>query len=102
MDSPPKKLKVALLFICVNSPYWPYIKDVIEDCDKYFLTDRKLNCQVDYFLWTDMPPETNYGATTFPIAPAIWPLPTLMRYNLFLQQEETLKEYDYIFYMDAD
>lgn len=31
-----------------------------------------------------------------------WPAPTLMRYHLFLQQEEKLKEYDYIFYMDAD
>lgn len=31
-----------------------------------------------------------------------WPYPTLMRYNLFLQQEEKLKEYDYIFYCDTD
>lgn len=31
-----------------------------------------------------------------------WPLPTLMRYHLFLQREEELKEYDYIFYCDVD
>ncbi len=31
-----------------------------------------------------------------------WPYPTLLRYNLFLQQEEKLKEYDYIFYCDVD
>ena len=31
-----------------------------------------------------------------------WPAPTLMRYHLFLQKEEELKDYDYIFYMDAD
>lgn len=31
-----------------------------------------------------------------------WPTPTLMRYHLFLNQEEKLKEYDYIFYLDAD
>lgn len=31
-----------------------------------------------------------------------WPYPTLLRYNLFLQQEEKLKEYDYIFYCDID
>ena len=31
-----------------------------------------------------------------------WPMPTLFRYNLFLQQEEKLKEYDYIFYCDID
>lgn len=33
---------------------------------------------------------------------APWPMPTLMRYHLFLQQEEKLKDYDYIFYLDAD
>lgn len=31
-----------------------------------------------------------------------WPFGTLMRYSLFLQQEEALKEYDYLFYMDID
>lgn len=31
-----------------------------------------------------------------------WPYPTLLRYNLFLQEEEKLKEYDYIFYCDID
>ncbi len=31
-----------------------------------------------------------------------WPYPTLLRYNLFLQQEELLKEYDSIFYCDID
>lgn len=34
--------------------------------------------------------------------PIEWPAPTLMRYHLFLQQEEKLKDYDYVFYMDAD
>ena len=31
-----------------------------------------------------------------------WPYPTLLRYSLFLQQEEKLKEYDYVFYCDID
>ncbi len=31
-----------------------------------------------------------------------WPAPTLMRYHLFLNEEEKLKDYDYIFYLDAD
>lgn len=31
-----------------------------------------------------------------------WPYPTLLRYNLFLQEEQKLKEYDYIFYLDVD
>lgn len=31
-----------------------------------------------------------------------WPLPTLLRYHLFLQEEQVLKDYDYIFYCDVD
>lgn len=40
--------------------------------------------------------------TIFPTEAVEWPLPTLMRYHLFLQQEELLKDYDYIFYSDVD
>ncbi len=42
------------------------------------------------------------GATVFPIEPIEWPMPTLMRYHTFLQQEEKLKDYDYVFYCDID
>lgn len=43
-----------------------------------------------------------HEATVFPIEPVGWPMPTLMRYHLYLQQEENLKEYDYIFHCDVD
>ena len=42
------------------------------------------------------------NVTIFPTESVPWPMPTLMRYHLFLQQEEKLKEYDYIFYCDVD
>lgn len=38
----------------------------------------------------------------FPTEPIEWPMPTLMRYHLFLQQEEYLQKFDYIFYIDVD
>ncbi|MEK6880981.1 MAG: hypothetical protein AABY22_15280, partial [Nanoarchaeota archaeon] len=38
----------------------------------------------------------------FPTEPIEWPMPTLMRYHLFLQQEEYLKKFDHIFYIDVD
>lgn len=97
-----KPTKVALLFICLNEPYWPYVKQVIEDCNKNFLSDHRLNIELSIFLWTDLPEGTTYGATVFPTDPQPWPTPTLMRYHLFLQQEETLKDFDYLFYLDAD
>ena len=43
-----------------------------------------------------------YANHVFPIEPIEWPMPTLMRWHTFLQQEEALKEYDYIFYCDID
>ena len=44
----------------------------------------------------------NNGVTVFPTEPIEWPMPTLLRYNLFLQQEEQLRKFDYIFYIDVD
>lgn len=44
----------------------------------------------------------NNKITVFQTEPAPWPLPTLLRYNLFLQQEEYLKKFDYLFYVDID
>jgi hypothetical protein len=137
--------KVALVFISVNNNYWPYLKQVIEDCKKFFLPQH----HVDYLVWTDMPEKGskeynkllsnllsredldkvkgNTGvypnnqffsreeiktaidyvrdlkeASIFETEPIGWPAPTLMRYHLFLNQEEKLKEYDYVYYLDAD
>lgn len=45
--------------------------------------------------------ETTKNATITETGSIAWPAPTLMRYHLFLSQEK-LKDYDYIFYMDAD
>ncbi|MEK7499470.1 MAG: hypothetical protein AAB649_02595, partial [Patescibacteria group bacterium] len=197
-----KKKKVALVFICLNSHYWPYLSQVVKDCRKNFLPQHN----VDYFAWTDFndvskkrllnsleqviatwqnapqdkkqehintlldifaqsvrlyeiffPKQILEAVTelqkqgmvfkrdgakfwiesTRPIndvdvmlfyktaqsilllsfadldqslkgvniietEPVAWPAPTLMRYHLFLNEEEKLKDYDYIFYMDAD
>lgn len=38
----------------------------------------------------------------FELGSVEWPLPTLFRYHTFLQQEEKLQDYDYIFYCDID
>lgn len=195
--------KIALLFICLNDRYWPYVAQVIKDCRTNFLPEH----QVDYFVWTDYneenkkkqisdledlvtawrlaPPEKkpealgaflnvfvmivrlyeHFYAQKLQMAmqelvaqgiffkrdgekfwlecarPTVteldvqmvhevakhilllaqsdmdeslkdvtiidtdavpWPSPTLMRYHLFLNEEEKLKDYDYLFYLDAD
>lgn len=118
------KLKVAFCWICLNPPYWEFAKTMIEGAKKFFLPGH----DVKYFLWSDMPeqinPEQLQGVVfpeavsravesvsyvrndkdtiVFPTEGVEWPLPTLMRYHLFLQQEEVLKDFDYIFYCDVD
>ncbi len=94
------KYRVALCFICINKNYWQFIEKATEGAKKFFLPGHN----VDYFVWSDLPEEEikKYEATVFPTESVDWPMPTLFRYNLFLQQEEKLKEYDYIFYCDID
>ena len=58
--------------------------------------------EIDFLVWSDMPKDYLQGITVFPTEPVGWPIPTLLRYNLFLEQEEKLREYDYVFYCDAD
>lgn len=92
------KYKVAVVAICLNEPYWLFIFDMISSARKFFLKGHDL----DFILWTDMPQNTPIDATIIPTEPFAWPIPTLHRYHLFLKEEERLKEYDYIFYVDAD
>ena len=90
------RYKVALVSICLNQPYWPYIGPMFDSARKFFLNGH----DVDYFVWSDMP--SLEGATVIPTEPAEWPIPTLHRFHLFLNQEEKLREYDFVFYCDAD
>lgn len=71
---------------------------MVDSARKFFLKGH----DVDYFTWSDIPEEHLPGIKVFPTEPFSWPLPTLHRYHLFLRQEEVLREYDFIFYVDAD
>lgn len=95
-----KKLKIGVLCICLNQHYWEYANELLRGLRTFFLK----NHDVDVLFWTDMPQDTKVGEGIYliPTEPVEWPLPTLLRYNLFLQQEEKLKEYDYLFYIDVD
>ncbi len=92
------KFKVAIVCICLNESYWPFLSDMIASARKFLLKGHDL----DFICWTDMSKNTVLDAKIIPTEPCAWPTPTLMRYHLFLRQEELLKEYDYIYYVDAD
>lgn len=98
------KYKVGVLMVCINQPYWQYGEPVIQGIRNYFLPDH----EVEIMMWADLPtfPEAKdvtWGADkVFSTESIGWPYPTLMRYHLFLQQEEYLKKFDYLFYLDLD
>lgn len=90
--------KIGLMFICINEQYWKFAKDIIEGARKFFMP----NHDVEIMLWTDMPKEVEFGATKFKVDPISWPAPTLNRFDYLLAQEEYLKKFDYIYYLDVD
>lgn len=97
------KYKVGVMLICINNPYWQYAYPVIEGLKQFFLPGH----ETEIMLWSDMPsyPEAKdvtYGAKIFPVESVTWPYPTLMRYHYFLKQEEYLRKFDYLFYIDLD
>jgi hypothetical protein len=92
------KYKIAVVCICLNEPYWQFVSPMIESARKFFLKGH----DVDFILWSDMPEDYKVDAKVIPTEPFAWPTPTLKRYHLFLREEELLKEYDFIYYIDAD
>lgn len=90
--------KIAVVCISLNPEYWQYLPPMIESARKFFLKGH----EVDFICWSDMPAESKVDAKVIPTESHQWPLPTLMRYHLFLREEKLLSEYDYIFYCDAD
>lgn len=98
------RYKVGVMFICINQPYWVYGEPVIQGVRQFFLPGH----DVEILMWADLAqyPEAKdvtWGADkVFPTESIGWPYPTLMRYHLFLQQEEYLKKFDYLFYLDLD
>lgn len=150
----PKKLRVGILCICLNPPYWQYASEMLWGINTFFLKHPSIKDKysTEILLWSDIPEKGNdianaiamnlsqrgeiksslisenevqflttqdkqkefakivsdiekmrsNGVKIFPTEPVEWPMPTLLRYNLFLQQEELLKEFDYLFYIDVD
>ena len=154
MQEEQKKIKVGVVCITLNPPYWEFANEMLWGLNTFFLKHPSIRDKYDVklMLWSDIPENPNEiaeklalylasrgemqtsiinesqvqflakgdqkqeidkiiqcvisirhrGATIFPTEPIEWPMPTLLRYNLFLQQEEQLQDFDYIFYVDVD
>lgn len=93
-----QKYKIGILFICTNQPYWEFAHAAIQGARQFLLPNHNR----EFLLWSDMPQDTKINATIIPTDGLSWPYPTLLRYHLFLNEEERLKQFDYLFYSDID
>lgn len=148
-----KKLKIGVVCIVLNPPYWQYASEMLWGLDTFFLKHPSIRdkYETEFMVWSDIPEkpeeiqqrlaeslvhrgeartsldseeaveilvdpikredivrqvhslvEMKKRVKVFPTEPIEWPMPTLMRYHLFLQQEEYLRNFDYVFYIDVD
>lgn len=96
-----KDKKVAILYICTGT-YVVFWKDFFRSYEKNFLP----NCRKEYFVFTDA--EALYGDDKCERIHRIfqnnlgWPDNTLKRYHIFSTIKDTLAEFDYCFFMNAN
>ena len=91
-------MKIAFVHVATNK-YVEFLTVLGSTINKYFLP----GVEKHYYVFTDQmdyPVHTNVHKVK--IEPKGWPGDTYYRYHYFLTIKDTLKEYDYIYYLDAD
>lgn len=93
--------KVAILYIATGRyiVFWDYF---YRSAEQNLLSD----CQKHYFVFTDNEALLNLkeqgNVSYITQAKLGWPYDTLMRFDLFLSIEEQLKQFDYIYFFNAN
>jgi histo-blood group ABO system transferase len=93
-------MKIALLNIATNK-YISFLPNLYTTADQLFLK----NHDVDYFLFSNLDFKVNNckrNVIIRKIEHKPWPYMTLYRYKFFVEAQEELKNYDYLYYCDAD
>lgn len=89
---------VAILYIATG-PYINFFNDFHLSSERYFLP----NCNKEYFLFTDtIVKNDDKNIHVKKIDKSPWPINTLLRFEYFLTVKEELKNFDYIFFFNAN
>ncbi len=92
-------MKIAILYICTGK-YNQFFEGFYESAMKYFMIDHDKT----FFVWTD----DDHIADGLPNVRVIhkecagFPADSLFRFEMYLQAEEELKKYDYIYFIQAN
>ncbi|EOS01238.1 hypothetical protein C799_01616 [Bacteroides thetaiotaomicron dnLKV9] len=92
-------MKVAILYICTGR-YNQFFKGFYESCERNFLP----NSNKEYFVWTDDDDlaEGRGNVYIYHKECAGFPADSLFRFEMFLQAEKELKEFDYIYFLNSN
>lgn len=92
-------MKIAILYICTGR-YNQFFADFHQSCEEHFL---KGTAELEYFVWTD---DLNLcDASNVHLIKkecAGFPADSLFRFEMFLQVEDLLREFDYIYFLNAN
>ncbi len=92
-------MKIAILYICTGK-YNQFFRGFYESAKKFFLVDAEKT----FFVWTD-DDSIGEGKTDVEIIHkecAGFPADSLFRFEMYLQAEEKLKQFDYIYFIQAN
>ena len=92
-------MRIGILIIATNR-YNDFVQPLITSADKYLLTGHN----VTYYLFTNEDREiiSKRKIIINKVEHREWPWMTLGRYSIFEKYSDSLKEMDYLFYIDAD
>lgn len=94
--------RIAFVTIATNK-YMGFVPKLIKSIRKYVqVSDAEIDCFVLTNEVLHTPEVENLGIKTLFVPHLSWPLITLLRYEFFLQYKEVFKDYQFMFYIDAD
>ena len=92
-------IKVAILYICTGR-YNHFFSGFYDSCEKFFL---KNEAEKDYFVFTDdLNISSNLNVHIIKKECRGFPMDSLFRFEMFLEIEDKLKNYDYIYFFNSN
>ena len=95
-----QQCKIAILYIALGN-YTVFWKDFYTSSENFFLSKH----QKDYFVFTDNTTidfQENKNIKNIYQKNLSWPYNTMLRFDMFITQADSLKAYDYIFFFNAN
>ena len=93
----PGKANIAMLYIATGR-YIVFFDEYYKSMEKNFLPEDNKT----YFVWTDSDRQFPQNVIKIPTENLGWPKATLYRYKLFQNAWDKLKDFDYMYYLNAN